>query len=215
MYWDEVIQAESFQKALSKAYCREGVVYPSYNDFFRPFDFFKPEDTKVVILGQDPYHNGTADGLAFSSRYSKKIPPSLRNILKMRFMDLHPNIYEKVYKKPENIPMPESGDLTHWAEQGVLLLNTSLTVEEGKPNSHTSIWNPVVKLLLEHLRKVAPDCLYLFWGKDAQNIGGFLPNQFRACHPSPLVRNSTFLSCKHFSLTNKALNMRNITQIKW
>lgn len=170
---------------------------------FNAFSFFKPLDTKVVIIGQDPYHKkGVANGLSFSVNKDIKIPPSLRNIFKELKDDIGVD--------------KDHGDLTDWAKQGVLLLNAALTVAEGKPNSHKDIWYPVTDNIIKNLSDIHPKLVFILWGKFAQKKILLINKKhiiIEGGHPSPLNRHlkTNFLGMKFFSQTNKHLD----TPIKW
>jgi uracil-DNA glycosylase len=173
-------------------------IYPPKEDIFKAFRLCPPSKTKVVILGQDPYHDkGSAVGLAFSNKPLSKPSPSVRNILK--------EVEQDVY---DGLMVDYDPDLHRWAEQGVLLLNTALTVEEGKPGSHAKYWDRFTKFVLEALSKTEV-CVYLLWGAHAK---GYIDNIDResnfiltAAHPSPFSANKGFFGCKHFSKCNEIL----------
>ena len=169
-----------------------------------------PEQVRVVILGQDPYHGrGQAEGLAFSVASGVALPPSLRNIFKERLASLQE-------------PVPEHGSLVAWARRGVLLLNTSLTVEEGQPASHAKKgWETLTDALLEQVAKTASPCVYLLWGAHAQAKAGLIERTalqhgrdaliLQANHPSPLsaLRQPVpFLGCGHFATARDWLAAR-------
>ena len=162
---------------------------------------------KVVIIGQDPYHGpGEAMGLSFSVPRGVRIPPSLRNI----FKELHADI---------GISIPDHGDLTQWAEQGVLLLNAMLTVEHKNPGSHKSIgWQRFTNAVISTISQEREGVVFLLWGKFAQQKATFIDGSkhhiLTAAHPSPLARNA-FADCKHFSKTNELLIKQNLSPIDW
>lgn len=180
-------------------------VFPPSEQVFNAFKYTKLEQLKVVILGQDPYHGqGQAHGLCFSVPEGVKLPPSLRNIFKAIQHDY-----------PEYQP-PEHGDLTHWAEQGVLLLNTVLTVEEGKAHSHASWgWERFTDTVIEKINEHCEGVVFLLWGAHAQKKGALIDRQrhhvLTAVHPSPLSAHRGFLTCGHFRRTNELLT----NPIKW
>ncbi len=192
---------------LEEAY-KTSQVYPDSSNLFRAFEFFSPNETKVVILGQDPYHQkGQAHGLSFSVKEGTKIPPSLRNIFTERMNDLG--------KLPSN-----HGNLEAWAKQGVLLLNTSLSVEEGRPGSHKNLgWTQftdlvIMKLGEEDQRKKA----FILWGKPAQEKSKIIhPSHFilQSPHPSPLSAYRGFFGSKPFSSVNKFLHDHHFTTVNW
>ena len=190
-------------------------VYPPKNDIFRAFNYFNFEDLKVVILGQDPYHqSGQAQGLSFSVNKDIKIPPSLKNIYKEIVSDLGmvPNSEEFNH-----------GNLEHWAKQGILLLNTSLTVIESKPNSHSKWWRPYTNLILKHIVENSENVIFMLWGNNAKKIKKLFSNELlkkhyflEATHPSPLGANKGgWFNCKHFSKCNEILEKLGKYKINW
>ena len=174
-------------------------IFPPSEQVFNAFKYTKLEELKVVILGQDPYHGqGQAHGLCFSVPKGVKLPPSLRNIYKAIRHDY-----------PDYQP-PEHGDLMHWAEQGVLLLNTVLTVEEGKAHSHASWgWERFTDSVIEKINEHCEGVVFLLWGAHAQKKGALIDRQrhhvLTAVHPSPLSAHRGFLTCGHFRRTNELL----------
>ncbi len=176
-------------------------IFPPSEQVFNAFKYTKLEELKVVILGQDPYHGqGQAHGLCFSVPKDVKLPPSLRNIYKAIKHDY-----------PDYQP-PEHGDLTHWAEQGVLLLNTVLTVEEGKAHSHASWgWERFTDSVIEKINEHCEGVVFLLWGAHAQKKGALIDRQrhhvLTAVHPSPLSAHRGFLTCGHFRRTNELLEV--------
>lgn len=182
-------------------------IYPPAENIFRALELTSFDNLKVVIIGQDPYHGpNQADGLAFSVSSTPKIPPSLLNILKEISIDL-------------NESFNYFGDLSFWAKQGVLLLNSSLTVEKGKPKSHADIgWQEFTNTIIQAADK-KNSIVFLLWGADAQQKQIFLNNKknlvLSAPHPSPLSAHRGFLGCKHFSKTNSFLHENNQEIIDW
>lgn len=182
-------------------------VYPPGGLIFNAFDLTPLNKVKVVIIGQDPYHGpGEAMGLSFSVPRGVRIPPSLRNI----FKELHADI---------GISIPDHGDLTQWAEQGVLLLNAMLTVEHKNPGSHKSIgWQRFTNAVISTISQEREGVVFLLWGKFAQQKATFIDSTkhhvLTAAHPSPLARNA-FADCKHFSKTNELLIKQNLSPIDW
>ncbi|WP_417687731.1 uracil-DNA glycosylase [Pseudidiomarina sp.] len=176
-------------------------IFPPSEQVFNAFKYTKLEELKVVILGQDPYHGqGQAHGLCFSVPKDVKLPPSLRNIYKAIKHDY-----------PDYQP-PEHGDLTHWAEQGVLLLNTVLTVEEGRAHSHASWgWERFTDSVIEKINEHCEGVVFLLWGAHAQKKGALIDRQrhhvLTAVHPSPLSAHRGFLTCGHFRRTNELLEV--------
>lgn len=182
-------------------------VYPPSELMFNAFNLCPFDKLKVVILGQDPYHQpGQAMGLAFSVPIGQKIPPSLRNIYKELNRDLH-------------IPIPSHGDLSTWAKQGVLLLNTSLSVLKNQPNSHQNIgWKDFTNHIITLLNDQKSNIVFLLWGNHARSKRDLIDPQKHAIlespHPSPLARGG-FYGNNHFSTTNIYLESKKIAPIDW
>ena len=182
-------------------------IFPPNNSIFRALDLVSFEDAKVLILGQDPYHGlGQANGLSFSVNKEIPIPPSLKNI----FLEL---------KNDLNIPISTHGDLTYWAEQKVLLLNSALTVESGKPNSHEKLcWEKLTDKIINQL-SMRGKIIFVLWGKSAQKKFTLIDQKhnkiLEASHPSPLSAYKGFFGCKHFSKINKILNQQGASEIDW
>lgn len=188
---------------------REGaVIYPHASNWFRAFNCTSFEQVRVVILGQDPYHGpNQAHGLSFSVSREIAVPPSLKNIKREIQQDLQ-------------IETSPHGDLTAWAEQGVLLLNTSLTVERGKAGSHRGLgWELLTTRALEALNEVRSDLVFMLWGKHAQEAGSVVnPDRhlvLQAPHPSPYSASSGFFGCRHFSKANAWLQEHGQKAIDW
>ena len=185
-----------------------GKVYPPASRIFAAFDASPFDKTKVVIIGQDPYHGpGQANGLAFSVNPGLPFPPSLRNILTEVSTDT-------------GAPIPESGDLSRWAEQGVLLLNTSLTVREGAPKSHSGIgWENLTDAAVRALSDKREGLVFLLWGSDAIRKGSYIDRSkhlvLTSPHPSPLSAYRGFFGNHHFSKANEWLQSHGETPIKW
>lgn len=184
-------------------------VFPAENEVFNAFKLCDFNQLKVIIIGQDPYPTeGHAHGLSFSVReHIKPFPKSLNNIFKALSNDL-------------NQPPPVHGDLTHWAKQGVLLLNTILTVEEGRPDSHKGIgWEQFTNAVIQKISSEKQHLVFLLWGSKAQAKRDLIDHSkhlvLEAVHPSPLSAYRGFYDCKHFSKTNNYLNKNNISTIKW
>ncbi|MCG9631877.1 uracil-DNA glycosylase [Vibrio sp. Isolate30] len=189
---------------------RDGkVVYPPENQVFSAFDMTPFEDVRVVILGQDPYHGAQqAHGLAFSVLPGVKIPPSLRNM------------YKELADDIEGFEAPTHGYLESWAQQGVLMLNTVLTVEEGKAHSHAKCgWETFTDHIIAQLNERAEPIVFLLWGAHAQKKGQAIDEKkhfvLSAPHPSPLSARRGFFGCKHFSQTNELLKSQNLPAIDW
>jgi uracil-DNA glycosylase len=184
-------------------------IFPAKSDVFNAFSLTPAEQVKIVILGQDPYHGaGQAHGLCFSVQDGTKVPPSLRNIYKELVSDI------------DGFCMPKHGNLTKWAEQGVLLLNTVLTVEEAKANAHKgkgweTFSDKVIMQISEHMEGV----IFLLWGKPAQQkiklINTTKHYILTSVHPSPLSAYRGFLGCEHFSQVNKILTNLGKEAINW
>lgn len=182
-------------------------VYPSMDNIFAALNLVKFEDVKVVILGQDPYHEpGQAHGLSFSVLDGVALPPSLVNIYKEIESDL-------------GIKCEKSGNLTRWAKQGVLLLNTTLTVRKGQANSHSEIgWKIFTHEIIKALSKRKKPIVFMLWGSHAQSFAPEIERQhlvLKAPHPSPLSAYRGFFGCKHFSKANNFLIENHITPIDW
>ncbi|MCF8284773.1 MAG: uracil-DNA glycosylase [Sphingobacteriales bacterium] len=184
------------------------VIYPHQNLIFNAFEQCLFEEIKVVIIGQDPYHGtGQANGLAFSVNVGQKIPPSLRNIY-------------KELKDDVGFEIPTHGDLTAWAKQGVLLLNSVMTVEEGKPGSHQHKgWETFTDAVINKLSGENNGIVFLLWGNYAKSkmelIDASKHKIFTAAHPSPLSAYQGFFHCKHFSKTNEYLLQQGKKPISW
>ncbi len=183
-------------------------IYPKPADVFNALKYTPFDQVRVVILGQDPYHGqGQAHGLCFSVAPGVAPPPSLQNI----FRELHSDL---------GIPMPTHGCLEHWAKQGVLLLNSVLTVEAGKPQSHANIgWETFTDKIVRLLNNEKQGLIFLLWGTPAQRKGQFIDTTrhhvLKATHPSPLSAHRGFLGCKHFSKTNQLLRQMGQPEIDW
>lgn len=201
-YFAEIVQFLKAEKQAGKT------IFPPGQFIFNAFNTTGFDNVKVVILGQDPYHNpGQAHGLSFSVQQGVAPPPSLVNMFKEIEADL-------------KLPRPNHGNLEHWAKQGVLLLNASLTVEINKPMSHSKIgWhqftNSVIKILSDKKDKL----VFLLWGGFAKSKKDLIDANkhlvLTAAHPSPLSAHNGFFGCKHFSKTNKWLTQNNLAAIDW
>ncbi|MCB0715264.1 MAG: uracil-DNA glycosylase [Chitinophagaceae bacterium] len=184
------------------------IIYPPGSQIFNAFDTTPFDKVKVVILGQDPYHGpGQANGLCFSVKKNIRIPPSLINI----FKELKDDI---------GLSMPSHGDLTHWAQQGVFLLNASLTVRAGEPMSHAQIgWAQFTDAVIRTISMQKENIVFLLWGRFAQNKITLIDTTkhfvLQAAHPSPLSAHNGFLGCRHFSKTNEYLVGHKIEPIDW
>jgi uracil-DNA glycosylase len=183
-------------------------VYPPGREIFRAFDCADFEDVRVVIIGQDPYHGpGQANGLCFSVRDGVTFPPSLRNIFKEIQNDL-------------GKPIPKSGDLERWAQQGVLLLNATLTVRASAAGSHQNKgWEQFTDAVIKAISVNKTNVVFLLWGAYAQKKGEIIDrNQhlvLMSAHPSPFSADRGFFGNKHFSKTNEYLKSKGLKEIEW
>ena len=215
MTWEDIIDLEkqkdyykSLEKEINKRY-ETTTVFPEKQNIFKAFSLTKLDNLKVVILGQDPYHGfGQAQGLAFSTPANIKNPPSMQNILK--------EIQSDLGKKS----ICEDGDLTPWAKQGVLLLNTILTVEEAKPKSHHNLgWEVFTDNIIKYISDNCEDTIFILWGSPAISKTKLIDTKkhhiLTAPHPSPLSSYRGFFGCKHFSQTNDILKSLNKEAIIW
>jgi len=183
-------------------------VFPPAQDVYAALELTSFESTKVVVLGQDPYHGlGQAHGLSFSVRGNTPIPPSLRNIFQELFTDVA-------------IQREQNGDLTGWALQGVLLLNTSLTVREGEPGSHKNRgWEHITDTVMSALNEKPTRVVFVLWGAHARNKKTLITQAhhvvIESAHPSPLSAHRGFFGSKPFSQINSALEEAGLSPIKW
>ncbi|AWX13806.1 uracil-DNA glycosylase [Mergibacter septicus] len=214
--WKDVIGTEKtqpyFQQILTQVkQAKESgkTVYPPQNEIFNAFKLTEFEQVKVVILGQDPYHGpNQAHGLSFSVKPGIAPPPSLVNI------------YKELENDIEDFQIPEHGYLIEWAKQGVLLLNTVLTVEHGRAHSHANFgWETFTDRVIEQLNQKQQHLVFLLWGSHAQKKGHFIDRQkhcvLTAPHPSPLSAHRGFFGCKHFSKANNYLQQVGKSLINW
>lgn len=212
--WNEIL-AEEMQKdyyqelqAFVQKRRAEVRVFPEEKNVFNALELTPFESVKVVILGQDPYHGlGQAHGLSFSVQKGIPLPPSLKNIYKELQEDIGGEL-------------PTEGDLSHWAKQGVLLLNTVLTVEEGNANSHKGKgWERLTNRLIESLNELKHPVIFILWGKPAQDKEKLITNPnhiiLKAPHPSPLSAYRGFFGSKPFSRVNDILIQQGQTPIRW
>lgn len=212
--WDNILSDE-WQKPYFKDLCEflkneyaTKTVYPKESDIFSALKYTSFADTKVVIIGQDPYHGeGQAHGLCFSVNDGVKFPPSLRNI----FKELNSDIGKEI---------PKSGKLSSWADQGVLLLNAVLTVREGEPTSHKGKgWEVFTDRVIAELNQKETPVVFLLWGAYAQKKAEIITNPIHkklfSVHPSPLSASRGFFGCRHFSKTNEILQNAGLSTIKW
>lgn len=212
--WDEILKDEfekPYYKELRAFLKREYStrrIYPEMNDIFNSLKCSSFKDTRVVIIGQDPYHGaGQAHGMCFSVKKGVEPPPSLKNI----FKELESDVGFKI---------PDHGELTSWAKQGVLLLNTVLTVREGAPNSHKGKgWESFTDRVISELNKKDTPVVFLLWGANAKAKAKIIDNprhvKLETVHPSPLSAYGGFFGCKHFSKTNEILIASGQKPIDW
>ena len=212
--WDELLRGEfdkpyylalrSFLKSEYKGF----TIYPDMYDIFNALKLTPYSEVKAVILGQDPYHEPKqAHGLAFSVQDGIEPPPSLKNIYKELNTDL-------------GLPIPTTGDLTCWAKQGVLLLNTSLTVRRGQANSHRGRgWEIFTDRVISLLNEREKPLVFILWGANARAKTALITNPrhliLTSAHPSPLSAYNGFFGCRHFSTCNQFLRENGISEIDW
>jgi uracil-DNA glycosylase len=201
-YFGEIVGFLRIEKAAGK------VIYPPGSLMFNAFNLTPFDQVKAVLLGQDPYHGqGQAHGLCFSVQDGVKPPPSLVNIYKELYSDL-------------GVPIPKHGNLTRWAEQGVLMLNASLSVRAGEPMSHSRIgWAEFTDAVIRKISDEKTGVVFLLWGKFAQEKQTLIDETkhkvLKAAHPSPFSADHGFFGCKHFSKTNEYLAKEGIDPIDW
>ena len=212
--WDQILKDE-FQKPyylnlrefLKKEYFTRAV-YPPMEDIFNALKYTSYENTRVVILGQDPYHGkGQAHGLCFSVKSGTPPPPSLKNI----FKELNGEL---------GISEPETGELVGWAKQGVLLLNTTLTVREASPQSHKGQgWEILTDKIIELINAKDSPVVFMLWGSNARAKKALITNSkhliLECAHPSPLSAYNGFFGCGHFVKANDFLKASNVSTINW
>jgi len=189
---------------------KQGIqIYPPGPLIFNAFQLTPFQQVKVVVLGQDPYHGkGQAHGLSFSVPDGIKAPPSLKNV------------YKEIKSNYPEFEIPNSGNLTHWAKQGVFLLNAMLTVQAGKPASHQKLgWQNFTDAVIQKLSEQREDLVFLLWGKFAQNKSHLIDSTkhhiLTAAHPSPYSATYGFFGCKHFIKTNTFLEEKGQKAIQW
>lgn len=205
------IESKKFQKTIGcvENMYRKNIVFPKQEDLFRAFSSTSFNQTSVVILGQDPYHKkDQANGLAFSVSKEVKIPPSLRNI------------YKEITTDIGSINNNQNGDLSHWANQGVLLLNSVLSVTESLPGSHANIgWEEFTDHVIKTISNEKNNCVFILWGNYAQNKKILINTSkhlvLTSSHPSPLSAYRGFWGNKHFSRANTYLRKYNKKPIIW
>jgi len=183
-------------------------IFPSNKNIFTAFNLTPFNKVKVVIIGQDPYHNvGQAHGLSFSVMDNVQLPPSLKNIFKELKDDL-------------NIPISTNGNLTSWSKQGVLLLNATLTVRAHQAGSHQKQgWEAFTDAVIKNISDEKKGVVFLLWGRFAQNKSNLIDENkhfiLKAAHPSPFSAHNGFFGCKHFSKTNAILKKQGLEEINW
>ena len=212
--WRQLIEHEAQQDYFKQLWHKVeearacGAVFPERQEIFSCFEACPLEQVKVVIIGQDPYHGaGQAHGMSFSVKPGVKIPPSLRNI----FLEL---------KNDLEIEPPATGYLRPWAEEGVLLMNTSWSVEQGKPASHAQLgWMEFTEHVLDFLNEIERPLVFVLWGAHAQKVGAKITNphhyKIETAHPSPFSANRGFLGSKPFSKINDFLIKTGQQPIDW
>lgn len=212
--WDELLEDEfkkeyylKIREFLKSEYSKK-TIYPDKFNIFEALKLTSYENTKVVILGQDPYHGeNQAHGLAFSVQKNVDIPPSLLNMYKELKDDL-------------GCYIPDNGYLADWAKQGVLLLNTSLTVAANQANSHSNIgWQNLTDKIIALLNEKQTPVVFMLWGNNAKQKTAFITNKkhliLTAVHPSPLSAHRGFFGCKHFSKANAFLKENGLKEVDW
>ena len=212
--WDEILNEEyhkdyfkNIVAFVNKVY-KEKVIFPPKNRILSALDITDYDKVKVVILGQDPYHGiGEANGLAFSVNDGVKIPPSLKNIYKELYDDL-------------KVPIPNTGNLESWANEGVLLLNSVLTVEKDKPASHKNIgWENFTDSIIKKINEKEEPVVFILWGNFSKSKKSLITNPkhliIESSHPSPFSVNYGFFGSRPFSKTNKFLEENGIKEIDW
>ncbi len=210
--WDDILKEEfckdyylRLREFLKSEYSSRRI-YPPMNDIYNALRYTSYENTKVVLLGQDPYHGpGQAHGLCFSVKPGVKFPPSLQNI----FKELNAEY---------GMQSPPTGELTGWAKQGVLLLNTTLTVREGQPQSHKGQgWEILTDRIIEKINEKSEPVVFILWGSNARSKKALITNSshlvLECAHPSPLSAYAGFFGCNHFLLANDFLKKNGIPQI--
>ncbi len=201
-YFKEIVTFLKTEKMAGKT------IYPPGQLIFNAFNTTPFDNVKVVIIGQDPYHGrGQAHGLSFSVQEGVTSPPSLINIFKELLSDI-------------GCPIPNHGNLTRWAQQGVLLLNASLTVRQAEPMSHAQIgWAEFTNTVIKKISDLKEHVVFLLWGKFAQEKQVLIDETkhlvLKAAHPSPYSANAGFFGCRHFSKTNEYLVKNGIDPVDW
>ncbi len=212
--WDKILLTEFSKdyylklREFLKAEYSSQKIYPPMNDIYNALRYTTYSDARVVILGQDPYHGpGQAHGLCFSVRRGVALPPSLKNIFK--------ELADEV-----GMSMPDSGELTGWARQGVLLLNTTLTVREGQPQSHKGHgWEILTDRIISAMNEKETPVVFMLWGGNARAKRSLITNSrhlvLECAHPSPLSAYNGFFGCGHFVRANEFLEGNGLAPIDW
>ena len=212
--WDELLKEEfskdyylQLRKFLVEEY-NHNTVYPNVHDIFNALRYTSYQNTHVLLLGQDPYHGpNQAHGLCFSVKKGVTPPPSLRNIYQELANELGCSI-------------PEHGELTKWTSQGVLMLNTCLTVRRGQPNSHAGKgWEILTDKIISLINDKEDPVVFLLWGRNAQSKEKLITNPqhliLKCAHPSPFSAYNGFFGCNHFKMTNAFLKEHGLKEIDW
>ncbi len=238
--WKDVLTAEfdkeyfkNLREFVRNEYLMKKTVYPKPKDIFRAFDLSTFDQVKVVILGQDPYHGesqdihgnivGQANGLSFAVHSGMTLPPSLKNVFKEIESDLHIQIKKDTTVTGDTTVHVENqadGDLSRWAKQGVLLLNSTLTVCKGMPGSHQKRgWEEFTDAVIRELSNRREHIVFLLWGNYAKQKGIHIDRAkhlvLESPHPSPFSVHTGFFGCKHFSKANAYLRKHNLPEIDW
>ncbi len=212
--WDNILEEEfkkdyylNLREFLKSEYSTRRI-FPPMNDIYNALRYTSYENTRIVILGQDPYHGeGQAHGLCFSVKSGVKFPPSLVNIFKELFTEY-------------GIQEPPTGELTGWAKQGVLLLNTTLTVRESQPQSHKGQgWEILTDKIIEKMNEKTSPVVFILWGGNARAKKALITNPMHlileCAHPSPLSAYAGFFGCGHFIKANEFLKSKGLSEIDW
>lgn len=212
--WSDMLAHSEFETILDaidaglETVRQNDIIFPNSAEIFNSFSFCEPNEVRVVIIGQDPYHGiGQANGLAFSVQNGQKLPPSLRNIYKEVSDDMRCSFFQ-------------IGDLSGWARQGVFLLNTILTVSMSKPGSHQKLgWQRFTDLVIKKLSSEYPNIVFILWGNYAKAKKESITDNnhlvLESAHPSPLSAHQGFFGCGHFSKANEFMRSVGHDPIDW